>query len=143
MDTELEFSGRWRSGYFGPREHDGAGFILLNVDHLVQLMVAQLGLPPLRRSGDGVELMKNFNMGPDEFEVIQLIRSGDYQSVEVVTRDGTVGLTRTKSTRPDLAASMESILDEHDFETVTATKKDGKVVHVVKEVTVRPLKERA
>jgi len=143
MDTELEFSGMWRGGYFGPREHDGAGFILLNVDRLVQLMVTQLGLPPLNRPEVGAELMKAQNMRPDEFNAIQMIRSGDYQSVEVVTRDGTVALTRAKSTRPDLAESMESILDEHDFETVTATKKDGKVVHVTKEVTVRPLKERA
>jgi hypothetical protein len=143
MGSELDFSAMWRSGCFGPCERDGGGFILLNVDRLVQSMVTQLDLPPLKRPEVGAEVMQAYNMTPDEFNVIQMIRSGDYESVEVVTRDGTVGLTRAKSTRPDLVRSMESILGENDFETVTATKKDGKVVHVTKEVTVRPLKERA
>lgn len=142
MDSELEFSGMWRSGYFGPHERDGAGFVLLNVDRLVQLMVTQLGLPPLNRPEVGAGLMKAQNMRPDEFNAIQMIRNGDYESVEVVTRDGTIALTRAKSTRPDLAAAMESVLDEDDFETITVTKKDGKVVHVAKEVTVKPLLDR-
>ena len=62
-----------------------------------------------------------------ERRVLELIRSGDFTKVEIEMRGGAIKTIR-KSRRVDAESRIAALLDEHDFQRVTITKQDGKVV---------------
>lgn len=138
MDSELEIRDLIESGFLSVEGE--AGYILLKVNPLVNKILTRLKEPEiLPEHGRGYEILRllrnKFGIrSAEEFEVLEAIRSGDYVSVEVVLASGKVKTIRT-TMRPDVSARLEDLLREHQYQKVTVTQKDGRVVAVEQETT--------
>lgn len=140
MDSELEFADMWQHGYFGG-PLDFAAF--LKVSPIVNLMLSRLDPPMhLPSHGRGHEIMnevrKRFGASsPAEFEVLQAIRSGDYDSVEVVLRDGSIDRIKATAT-PSTESDLIQLIESHDYQTISITKRDGHIVSIKQQPSFRP-----
>ncbi len=140
MDSELEFADLWQHGYFGPNREKS--FVLLPIDTLVNRLLACLKEPiQLEAHGRGYEVIRAVRAmervrTPEEFLVLEKIRSREFSRVEVETANGRIETIRTTS-RPDPGTRLEALLDE-PYQSLRLTTKDGKVVSIVQEVTTKP-----
>jgi len=141
MDSELEFQELWQMGFFGA-ENESA-FVLLNVTPLVNRVLACLNDPVrLEAHGYGYEILHKIRLlaggeTPEEAEVLQKIRSGDFDSVEVTAPNGRIEYIRTTS-RPNVAARVEELLANHEYTTLTVIKKNGEVARINQEIITKP-----
>jgi hypothetical protein len=140
MDSELEFTDLWMHGYFGGPHN---AYALLKVNPLVNRVLGSLKDPvQLPEHGHGYELMRELRSSfgvrtPEEFQALQLIRSGDFESVEVVLKDGTISRIRTTA-RPDEKSQIADLLQQHDYQTLTVTKRNGQIVSIQQEAVIKP-----
>lgn len=140
MDSELEFADLWNVGYFGA-SHKKA-FVFLPMNPLVNQLLSIMKVPiELTAHGRGYEIMSAVEAvsrarSPEEMLVLKLIRSDAVDTVEVVSPTGEVAFTRATATQ-DPAADIMRLLDE-PYQRLTVVKKDGKVVHIEQEVTIKP-----
>ena len=140
MDSELEFTDMWRSGFYGASRE--RAFVLLPVNPLVNRLLGTLREPvELEAHGLGYEIMRSIDethsiRSPEEMLVLSLIRRQDVDSVEVVSPSGEVEMVRTTS-RPNAAADIALLLEE-PYQRLSIIKKDGKTVHIEQEITVKP-----
>ena len=74
---------------------------------------------------------------PEEVEVLQMIRSGEYERVEVTSPNGEIETIRT-TLRPDAGSPIKMLLQQHPFQNLNLSVRDGKVVNIVQEVTIKP-----
>lgn len=72
-----------------------------------------------------------------EAEVLAMIRSGDFASIEVVGSKGEVRTIKGTKTLPG-DSDIQGLLDGGDFQTLNITKRNGEVSHVSQTVTTRP-----
>jgi len=135
LDSELEFLDLMEHDFFGG-EHDSA-FLWIKVNPLVNRLLGCLKEPVrIRAHGRGYEILREVRekfgvTTPDEFEVLQLLRSGDYDKVEIALKDGKARTVRAgrhvpEPERQDLAA----LVQEHGYQTLKVTTRDGRVVAI-------------
>ncbi len=74
---------------------------------------------------------------PEEVEVLQMIRSGEYERVEVTSPNGEIETIRT-TLRPDAGSPIKMLLQQHPFQNLNLSVKDGEVVSISQEVTTSP-----
>ncbi len=140
MDTELEFADMWKWGAFGG-ETPAYAFLLLNP--LVNKLLACLKEPVhLPNHGRGYELVHAVQdattvRGPEEFKALQLIRSGEYESVEVCLRNGTISRFRLTD-HADPSLPIEQLVGTAEFQSMLITLRNGKVVTVGRETVITP-----
>jgi hypothetical protein len=133
MDSELEFEQLWSMGFFGGDKP--ASYAMLKMNPLVNRLLGCMKEPVfLPAHGRGYEIMHDirYNLGvysPEEFDAIELIRSGDYESVEIVAPNGKIE-TLYATARVDPTADLDEIRRKHPFQTLTVKMKDGKTVSV-------------
>jgi DNA-binding transcriptional MerR regulator len=136
MDSELEFQDLWSWGYFGG--DSSKAHAAIKVNPLVNLILSKLGDSlHLPAHGRGYEAMHAQTARFGEFALLQLIRSGDFEKVEVTTGDGKVKTIRS-TRRVDPRVSLDDILRQGDFQSVRVVQKDGKVVSIIQEETIKP-----
>lgn len=107
-----------------------AGFLLIKVSPLVKRLVARLREKEIP---SGVKRMlerpeeEAMPCTPQEAEVLRLIRSGEYRSIEVVMQDGAI---QTLHTAPPVAElepeQVADLIREHDYQSVTVTRRGGR-----------------
>jgi DNA-binding transcriptional MerR regulator len=138
MDSELEFDSLWNMGFFGGDSEQT--YVLLKVNPIVNRLLACRKEPVhLEAHGRGRELM-HLTVGsntPEEDEVLELIRSGDFEKVEVMVPNGVIETIKTTS-RPDVTSRLESLLENHEYQTMHVHRRNGKVVSLQQEVTIKP-----
>lgn len=141
MDSELELGELWSMGLFGTDKP--AAFALLKMNPLVNRLLACMKEPEyLPTHGRGYDIMHDirYNLGgysPEELEAIQLIRSGDYESVEIVAPNGKIE-TLYATARVDPSVDLNQIRREHPFQTLTVKMKNGKTVSVTQQTVFKP-----
>jgi len=74
---------------------------------------------------------------PEEARVLQMIRSAEYEHVEVTSPDGKIEQIRI-TLRPDVASSIGTLLQQHAFQSLNVNVKHGKIANIVQEVTIKP-----
>lgn len=145
MDSEMEFEQLWSMGYFGGDEP--AAYALLKVNPLVNRLLGCMKEPILLPAhGRGYQIMNDpsYNIGlysPEELEAIELIRSGNYESVEIVAPNGRIE-TLYATARVDPTADLNQIRREHPFQTLTVKMKDGKTLSVTQQKVIKPSRPR-
>jgi DNA-binding transcriptional MerR regulator len=73
---------------------------------------------------------------PEEAEVLRLIRSGDYHTIEVVMHDGAINTLRATQRRGQLKPEeVADLVRDHEYQKVTLTTKAGRIVDVEQRVT--------
>ena len=138
IDTELELIDVMENGGF--RGAGTKGLIWLRLNDLVNRILSNLPDPiSLPTHGKGYELInevrKQFGASnAREFRLLSDIRSGDYESIEVISKDGEVSRIITKQ-RHETGANIAALLESKDFQSVMITKTNGSVVSVVQEVS--------
>ncbi len=140
MDSELEFADMWEHRYFGGPTRF---FAFLQVSPLVNRMLATLKEPvQLDSRGRGWEIAhearNQFSVRtPEELAVLQMVRSGRYESVEIVLKDGTIKRIKTTE-HPDAYTRVADLLGKNEYQTITITEHAGRVVAIRQEISVKP-----
>ena len=141
MDSELEFHDLWRFGHFGADNESTLAFV--NVTPLVNKLLGALKDPiELKAHGRGYEILRSLDemkptLSTEERLVLDLIRGGEVSKVEVVLRSGDVETIRTTA-RLEAVADLNQILNGEPYQRLTVSKKDGTVVQVEQELTIKP-----
>ena len=137
MDSELKFKLLWEYGFFGGDGDDAYALLKLNplVNRLLSYREEPLFLPA---NGRGRELMTISSVETkEECEALKLIRSGDYESVEIVAPNGKIE-TLYATAQVDPTADLNQIRREHPFQTLTVKMKDGKTHSVTQQKVIKP-----
>jgi DNA-binding transcriptional MerR regulator len=143
MGSELEFRDLVEHGFLsGDRERM---LIWLHVNPLVNRLLSCLKEPvELPSRGRGYEILRQLRehfgvQSREEFEVLQLIRSGDFEKIEVVLKNGKIRtLNTSRSFAEPEKEDLTALLRDHDFQTITLTKRDGEVVALRQSVPHKP-----
>jgi DNA-binding transcriptional MerR regulator len=139
VEHELEILDLVESGFLrGDRDR---GFIFLKLNPIVNRLLGCLKEPTrIRAHGRGYEILREVRQKfgartPEEFEVLQLVRSGEYDSVEIAMKDGEVRTIRTGRhvAQPD-QHDLTELLRQHDYQTIKVTTRDGRVVSIEQNV---------
>ena len=142
MDSDLEIEDLLHLGYF--RYERPQGYVLLKLNPLVNRLLACRKEPVSLSIHDEVyRVIRNARgelsiRSPEEFEVLQLLRSGDYQKVIVHLSDG-------KILRADTEAGVSAaeqirllkVLEGDRFQTVSVTLHDGRIVKATRQKPVK------
>jgi hypothetical protein len=148
LDSELEFLDLMENGYFGG-DHDRA-FIWIKVNPLVNKLLSCVKEPVhLPAHGRGYEILHQLRTmfetrTPEEHEVLQLIRSGDYDRVEVVMKGDEIRTIRTDRhfSKPD-QQDLVNLIQQHDYQTIRVTTRDGRIVSIDQTVPMKKGKPRS
>ena len=65
----------------------------------------------------------------EEFELIYLVRTGDYESIKVKTKDGKIKKIETTKTK-DVEKQIGEILRESNYQKIEIERQDGKIVSI-------------
>jgi hypothetical protein len=80
----------------------------------------------------------------EEHEVLQIIRSGDYDRIEVVMRGGEIRTIRTDRhfSKPD-QQDIANLIQQHDYQTIRVTTRGGRIVSIDQTVPMKKGKPRS
>lgn len=140
MDSELEFADMWAHGYFGGPKNS---FAFVKVSPLVNKVLATLKEPAhLPSHGLARKLMADLHRNTTvqsqvELDVLQHLRDKQIAKLEVEMNDGSIRRIN-RLTHHDPAKSLEELLREADYQTVTVHMKDGRVVSVQQQESIKP-----
>lgn len=143
--TEMELADIWAGGFFGA--DNMASYAFVNVNPIVNKVLVAIGRSPIEsheRYRDLVRAVRDSDRARPhgERKVLNLIRSGQYQSVEVISPDGkAITIRATEHFAP--GADLRAILDEADNQVVTTTKRRGKVTGTQRTMTIKPGADKA
>ena len=148
MDTDLEFDDLFRHGFF--RGDHPQGFVLLNVNSIVNRMLESKGLPIRPISLDGVyahvaSVRSALQVrNSEEWQVLQSLRQRTFRRVTVEMKDGDVVHVSTEEEhatggREVTEEQVIDLLKEQEYQTITVTKHDGRIVRLNQTVPT-PLK---
>jgi hypothetical protein len=138
MDSDLEMQDLFGSGGFSRVK----GLVFIRVNPLVDRFLGGGGEAiRLPLHGRGYELLAQMAaasvLSPSERHVLGLIRSGEYESIEVILRDGDI--KRIKRSKPlDVAAKVQDLIQSEDFQSLRIHVRDGQVVSLEQQVTEKP-----
>jgi hypothetical protein len=140
MDPVWEYQDLWDVGHFGG---DGsASYALLKVNPIVNSILSSTMDKPveLKTGGANHDLITRYRRPPSlqEFEMLQMIRSGNYERIEATAPNGKI-TTITVTDRPDVAENPATLEDEHPYQTVTSTIRNGRRASVERRITVKPV----
>jgi DNA-binding transcriptional MerR regulator len=142
MDSDLEIEDLLRLGEF---RHDGSqGYLLVKLNPLVNRLLACRKEPVRPSMHDEVyRAVRNARgelgiRSQEEFEVLRLLRSGDYRKVTVHLTDGKILRADTEAgVSAGEQARLRKVLEGDRFQTVTVTLHDGKIVKATKQKSVK------
>ena len=140
MDSELEFADLWTHGYFGGPSN---AFAFLKVSPLVNRLLATLKEPLVLPShGRGRKLMADVHrtataQSQAELQILRQVRDKQVASLEIEMKDGSIQRIH-RLTRHDPTESLEKLLRSSDYQKVTIHRKDGRIVSVQQEESIKP-----
>ncbi len=141
MDSDLEIQDLMMHGFFRTESH--SSHVLLRLNHLVNRLLGLKGIPPLEASRDFYEATMRGRAQLSvrtraEMEVLQAVRTGGFDKVEIKLKDGKVTQISGEGSvsAADVSEDGEgvTVLNGEEFETVTLTKSNGRVTHVKRRV---------
>ena len=119
------------------RNEEKSAYVVLNVNPLVNRLLACLKEPVELKIRDEIYKAIYNARGTivlhsqEELDVLTLLRDGGYSKIVVKLADGRIVRTDVESEHGALTSEeFTRLLEESDFQTVSVTKQDGKVVRV-------------
>ena len=143
IDSEAAIAEMWRGGEFSGQ--DPSAFAFLKLNPIVNTILSW-GDPPGDLGKDESEDLKQYRLQfgtttAEEYEVLEMIRSGEYERIEIVTPNGKIRTVKATK-RPDVSEKLQDLLRRHDYQRLTVTKRDGQVVSVEQEVLSKPSNQK-
>jgi hypothetical protein len=144
MDSELEFMDMIEHGWLGGGET--RAYAWLKVDPLVNKLLGALKDPINivmdRSKGAAIMRLRDqlaSGRSPEEVEVLRLIRSGQFETVEVKLKDGKISTIHTTDDLDErMVATLEKVIERDAFQTFTVTAKDGRIVSARRKTSHKP-----
>ncbi len=137
MDSDLEFADYMRHGYF--RVEETRPYIFLRLNEVVNRLLAATTEPaPLKPHGGAYRVKNSVDAAitvhtAAEFELLQAVRSGRFDRVEVKLKGG---LIRSLDAEGDIESGDLGLEDEAvtvarkgEFENITIKARDGQIVN--------------
>ncbi|MCH8984617.1 MAG: MerR family transcriptional regulator [Acidobacteria bacterium] len=140
IDSELEMLSLMEMGFFGGEKD--AGYLLLKLNPVINRMLSALKDPiEIPADGHGYNILHQIRemfaaSNDGERKVLEAIKSGDFRRIEVHLVDGEVRTIRTLANRPT-SSGLSELLGEHDYQKVSVVMRDGRVVSVEQQVTLK------
>lgn len=140
MDSDLEIQGLFGMGVAGAGVD---GYVVLKVNTIVNKLLGALEEPTeLENHGLGYKLLADWRsnalaLTPVEKQVLQLLREGHYDSIEITLRNGEVERIR-KSKRIDATTRVGDLIKSNDYQQIRLNVQDGQVVLLEQAVTEKP-----
>ena len=137
MYSDVELEQRFFDGSLG-----GEGLVMLKVNRLVTgLLGSGDNAVELSRHGKGYEFMRDLRResgirSGTELHILNLIRSGDYSTIEIVLKDGKVKTIR-KSKRVNQTTRIVDLIKSNDYQQIRIAVQNGKVVSLEQASTER------
>ncbi|MYD87022.1 MAG: MerR family transcriptional regulator [Cenarchaeum sp. SB0669_bin_11] len=148
MDSDLEIEDLLRLGYL--RHEDPQGYLLIKLNPLVNGLLGCLKEPLILSIDDEMYgLIRNIRgemsiRSQKELEILGLLRSGAYRKVVVHLDDGKILRADTEAGVSEVEQQqLLRIWDGEQYQTMTLTLHDGKVVTAAKQKPVKFDKPRA
>jgi len=141
LDSELELADLTQLGFFGGE--DKSGFIMLKVSPLANRLLKQLEGKKLSSNRRAEGLLFELNqvgreaVSSKEQAALTAIRTGDYRSVEVLTKDGQITTIR-KTEDLDLSTDFNQAIGELPYQRLTVVTRAGNPISVERQHTERP-----
>lgn len=135
MDSDLEFNDLMQHGFF--RVKDTKPFIFLRLNEIVNRQLSMLEDPIEIEANDTVynAIFRHKALGvhtQPELDLLQAVRSGEFDRIEVKLRDGMIRLIDTEGevAPEDLNSADDavSVKRTSEFETLVVNSRDGQVV---------------
>ncbi len=148
MDSDLGLLAMLDSGMLRAKEDQA--FLLIQVNHLVNRLFACLKMPgAFHISRDNYEVVKSTRLqmvaqSEQEIAVIRAIRQGDYKRVSLTKKNDEDMVLELEQELPESEAAtvdVNGLLKEHEFQTVTVSRTNGKNVRVKRTLPV-PLRHK-
>lgn len=138
--TEMDSADLWAAGFFDAGQEHSFAFLLLNpIVNRILVGIGRSPIEPHQRYRDLVTAMREDDRAhhTGERELLAMIRSGKYRTVEVTTPDGEIHtITSTEFLKPGI--NPRAVLDTEDNQKLTANKVRGKIVGYTQKVTTKP-----
>jgi len=146
MDSELEFADLMQHGYFLPQRP--RAYIFLSLNHLVNRLLECLNEPiHLELHGRGHEVMHRVReamtlANQEELEVLDLLREPGKKRITVQLKDGAIIRADVEGEVPvdelgSRAKTVMKALEMGEYEKVTVTTREGKIVHVDRKTPIK------
>jgi len=148
LEPDFEFETLLTYGILRTREDQG--YVFIEVNHLVNRLLACLKTPvaALHIRDDNYRVLRSANtlipQNEQEIALIRAIRQGDYQRVTLTKRNNENLVLEVEQELPEPEANtadINELLKEHEFQTVTVSRTNGKNVRVKRTLPV-PLRRR-
>lgn len=147
MDSDLEFEDLFHYGLV--RASENQGYIFIQVNHLVNRLLACLEQPAALHIHDAVyEVVKQAQAEPilrneQEVAILRAIRNRDYKRVILTKRNDEEVLLEVEQdlSGSDAAKDLNAVIAEHDFQTLTVSRHAGKNVRVKRTLPI-PLRRK-
>lgn len=124
LATEQEYSAGLTRLLGGLADH-----VRINLNSILQRLFPKLDLRPQRSTTAALT--------DEETKVLFLLRTGNYDSLEIKRRDGRI--ERIEATEEvDAAAKIEQLLSEHDFQEITVKEHEGRVARITRTIKTQP-----
>jgi hypothetical protein len=148
MESDVAFESMFRAGMMRGSEDQGFIFVQLNhiVNRLLQCLEPPVALRLHNKFYGAIAQAKAETTARDEAErtVLCAIRDRDYQRVVVTKKNGDdiiLKMQQELSEKESANAHIDSLLAQHDFQTITVSRVAGKNVRVERTVPL-PLKRK-
>lgn len=117
-------------------------YIHINLNEVINKIRRKMGAAPIpvtHSISEGYIKGAVLNVSSKEEKLLEIMRNTDYKTLRIKKKDGgTLVINAERSDGKDLSeAEFAKILKEKDFQTVTATTRDGKVVNLKVEETIK------
>ena len=138
MHWEAFYSALWNTSYFDDEKPEV--WCYLRVNRFVNEILASGPNPMnLPSHGMGRQILQHVltiagMKSAEEFQILQMIRSGDFKSIEVIAPSGRVETIKA-TTSPKTTDRLVDLLKEHKYQKLTVTQKDGRVVDIEQSFT--------
>ena len=135
MNSELEFRDLVNHEFLGG-DHPRA-WILLKVNPIVNKLLGALKDPiHLASHGRGHEILRELRQSlgvrtPEEYDILQMIRSGDFDRIDVEMKNGEIRTIRTtKQVTDPESEDLTRLVLQHEYQTLIVTRRNGRTVSI-------------
>jgi hypothetical protein len=113
--------------------------LVIRVDEHINAVLESLGRPPLpvRHRAQDVQDIEGKAVEDKERTVLRLLRTRDFDRMVIEPKRGGYRIEIETNVSVEEEAEVENLLKQHDYQSITVKRQDGKIVRVTQAVSVK------
>lgn len=111
--------------------------LVVRVDLHINSVLEVAGRPTLPVTMRAADVNTDHDYSPNEAEqqILKTLREGDFERLIIEPRNGGYRMVLGREYKGQDLASIETLLEDSDFQTITLVKSDGRIVRIAQEVS--------